>query len=236
MHTTPDTNPAAAILGRRKFLSLSLASGAVIALPACATYPGFSYLEAIRRLLLRSSENAFARLTEPGGYWDEQVGVLGLGDLIGTRGDTLTRILTSTLVKDRLEDAFADIAIEGSYRAAPIVADAVEVIGFANAVELVRGGPRAATTALRGELGMALIDAMVPELGDAIQIASDPLIAELLNVATGTDVGRIAQQLAGNIDDAIWTEIGNEEAFIRENPRATNDPVLIGVFGADAVL
>lgn len=231
MHT-PSTSP----LARRTFLAGGIAASAALALPACATYPGFSLTEAVRRLLLRASENAFARLTAPDGYWDEQVGRLGLGDLIGTRGDTLTRILTSALVKDRLEDAFADIAIEGSYRAAPIVTDAVRVIGFANAIELVRGGPRAATTALRGELGGQLIDAMVPELGDAIRIASDPLVAELINAATGTNVGGIAQRLAGNIDDAIWTEMGNEEAIIRANPESTNDPVLIGVFGANAVI
>ena len=183
----------------------------------------------------KPSERAFQRLTAPDGYWDRQVAQLGLGELLGTRGDTLTRILTSTLFKNRLEDAFADIAIEGSYRAAPIVADAVRVIGLRNAVELVRGGPTAATEALRGELGGQLIDAMVPELGEAIRIASDPLVAELINAATGTDVGGIAQRLAGNIDDAIWTEIGAEEAAIRADPEDTGDPLLISVFGAGSV-
>ena len=224
------------LANRRQLLKGMLGSAVLITIPACASYPGFSLEEAIRRLLLRASENAFARLTEPGGYWDDQVATLGLSRLLGTRGDVLSRILTSRLVTDRLQDAFADIAIEGSFRAAPLVADAVRVIGFANAVELVRGGPTAATEALRGELGLTLVDAMVPELGDAIRVASDPLVAELLNVATGTDVGGIAQRLAGNIDDAIWTEIGVEEPAIRPDPEATRDPVLIGVFGTGAVL
>lgn len=218
-------------LNRRSVLGSGVAGAAMLTLPACASLPGFSMTEAIRRLLLRASENAFARLTAPDGYWDEQVGRLGLSGLLGTRGDTVARVLTSTLFKDRLEGVFADIAIEGSYRAAPIVRDAVGVIGLANAIELVRGGPRAATTALRGELGGRLIDEMVPELGEAIRIASDPLVAQLINSATGTDVGGIAQRLAGNIDDAIWTEMGVEEAAIRADPRATGDPVLIGVFG-----
>ncbi|WP_299193413.1 DUF4197 domain-containing protein [uncultured Erythrobacter sp.] len=219
---------------RRRLLMAGIGGAAVLALPACATIPGFSLTEAVRRLLLRSTEQAFARLTAPDGYWDAQVARLGLGNLLGTRGDTLSRILTSTLFKDRLEGVFADIAIEGSYVAAPIVTDAVRTIGFANAVELVRGGPRAATTALRGELGGRLIDEMVPELGEAIRIASDPLVAELLNAATGADIGGAAQRLAGNIDDAIWTEIGTEEAAIRANPEATGDPLLIGVFGVAA--
>lgn len=223
-------------LARRALLATgvkgTLGLTAIAALPACATYPPFSMTEAIRRLLLQASENAFTRLTQPGGYWDEQVAVLGLGNVLGTRGDVLSRILTSALFKDRLEDAFADIAIEGSYRAAPVVTDAVEVIGIENAIDLVRGGPQAATLALRGELGGRLIDVMVPELGDAIRIASDPLMAELLNAATGTDVGGIARSLAGTIDDAIWTEIGAEEAAIRRDPRPTRDRVLIDVFGS----
>ncbi|MFU7529174.1 DUF4197 domain-containing protein [Qipengyuania sp. ASV99] len=219
-------------LDRRLLMTAGLGGAAMLVLPACTSFPAFSMTEAIRRLLLRASENAFARLTAPDGYWDQQVGRLGLSNMLGTRGDTLTRILTSALFKDRLEDAFADIAIEGSYRAAPIVTDAVRVIGFANAIELVRGGPQAATEALRGELGGRLIDAMVPELGEAIRIASDPLVGQLIDAATGTNVSGIAQRLAGNIDDAIWTEIGAEEAAIRADPRSTRDPVLIGVFGA----
>ncbi len=221
----------------RRAIMRGVGVGAVaLTLSACASLPGLSMTDAVRRLLLLSSENAFARLTAPDGYWDQQVDRLGLANLIGAHGDVVSRILTSTLFKDRLDDAFAAIAVAGSERAAPIVADAVRTIGFANAVELVRGGPQAATTALRGELGDRLIEQMVPELGEAIRIASDPLVAEVVNAATGTDVSGIAQGLAGNIDNAIWNEIGIEEAAIRANPRSTNDPLLIGVFGAGPVL
>ncbi len=219
---------------RRAMFRGTAGAALLITIPACTGYAPWSLEEAIRRLLLRSSENAFARLTEPDGFWDDQVARLGLSNLLGTRGDVVARILTSALFKDRLEGEFADIAIEGSYRAAPIVADAVRVIGLRNAVDLVRGGPQAATTALRGEMGGQLIDAMVPELGEAIRVASDPLVAELLNAATGANVGGIAQRLAGNIDDAIWREIGVEEAAIRANPQATGDPALIEVFGTGA--
>ena len=148
----------------------------------------------------------------------------------------LSGLLTSALLKGRLEGAFADIAVAGSNRAAPIVADAVRTIGFANTIDLVRGGPSAATDALRGQLGGRLITEMVPELGEAMRIASDPVIGQLLNAATGSDISGITQRLAGNVDDAIWSEMGIEEAAIRANPQATGDPVLIGVFGADKVL
>ena len=222
--------------GRRAFLGSMGAGGAVLALPGCASLPGFSFTDAIQRMLFLSTDRAFARMLDGGGYWDQQVARLGLGNALGTRGDVLSRILTSALFKDRLEGAFADIAYEGAERAAPLVADAVRVIGVRNAVDLVRGGPRAATGFLRGEMGETLVEAMVPELGDAMRIAREPLVGQLLAAATGVDVGSVATRFADSIDDTIWGEIGNEEAAIRANPEATRDPLIIGVFGAGAAV
>lgn len=190
--------------------------------------------EAIRRLLLLSSENAFARLTQPGGFWDQQVATLGLGNMLGARGDVMSRILTSGLVKNRLEERFAEFAVEASFRAAPVVTDTVQMIGFQNAIDLVRGGPSAATGFLRAEMGDALIDAMVPGLGNSLRLARDPLIGELMGALTGVHTGEVATRIGREVDNAIWGEIAREEAAIRANPQATRDPMLIGVFGAAA--
>ena len=203
-------------------------------LPGCATYGQISFTEAIRRLLLLSSENAFLRLTAPGGHWDQQVARVGLEQFLGTRGNVLTNILTSALFKDRLEGVVADIAVDASYRAAPIVADTVRTIGWANALDLVRGGPTAASAFLRQEMGEQLVLAMLPEIGEAIRIAEDPLMGQLLSGLTGVDVSGLTRTFAAEVDDVIWGEIAREEAAIRADPAATRDPVLIGVFGAGA--
>ena len=217
---------------RRSLLAGAAGAGALLLLPGCAgTGGGFSLTEAIRRLLLLSSENAFARLTAPGGFWDEQVARIGLNQLMGTRGDVLSRILTSALVKDRLEERFAEFAIDASFRAAPVVTDAVRVIGFENAIDLVRGGPSAASTFLRAEMGTALLDAMVPELGDAIRLSNDPLIGQAIGALTGVNPSDVASRIGREVDNAVWGEIAREEAAIRANPQATRDPLLIGVFG-----
>lgn len=217
---------------RRSLIAGFAGAGALALLPGCAsTGPVFSMEEAVRRLLLLAADSAFARLTEPGGFWDEQVARIGLDQFMGGRGNTLSRILTSQLFKDRLEERFASFAIDASFRAAPVVTDAVRVIGFANALELVRGGPSAASDFLRLELGTALIDAMVPELGEAIRLAEDPLVGEALGALTGVRVGEVAARIGREVDDAIWGEIAREEAAIRRDPGATRDPVLIGVFG-----
>lgn len=231
-----ETMTVASVLPRRRFIAGSLATAAVLALPGCATTGQISFTEAIRRLLVLSSENAFLRLTEPGGYWDRQVAEIGLERFFGTRGNVLTNILTSALFKSRLEGVVADMAVDASYRAAPIVADTVRTIGIANAVALIRGGPTAASTFLRQEMGERLVLAMLPEIGEAIRIAEDPLMGQLLAGLTGVDVSGVARNVATRVDDVIWGEISREEAAIRADPAATRDPVLIGVFGANAAL
>jgi hypothetical protein len=225
------TNTAVAATTRRRLLTGAAAGGALLLLPACATTGGFSLVEAVRRMLLLATENAFARLTAPGGFWDEQVARLGLDNVLGARGDVLSRVLTSALVKDRLEERFASFAIDASFRAAPVVTDAIQVIGFENALALVRGGPSAASGYLRQELGTALLDAVVPELGEALRLSRDPLVGQALSALTGVDVGGVANRFGRQVDDAIWGEIAREEAAIRANPEATRDPAIIGVFG-----
>lgn len=217
--------------GRRAFLGGMAAGGTLLALPACSSLGGFGMVDAIQRILFLSSERAFARMLQGGGFWDEQVGQLGLNNLLGTRGDVLTRILTSTLFKSRLERAFGDIAYEGAERAAPLVTDAVRTIGIQNAVDLVRGGPMAATGFLRGSMGRTLIEAMVPELGTAMRVAQEPLVGELIRGLTSVDLAGATSRFATNIDNTIWREIGVEEAAIRRDPAATRDPLIIGVFG-----
>ena len=221
---------------RRGLLGGIAASGALLALPACNGLGGFGLVDAVQRLLFLSSERAFGRMLQRDGFWDQQVAALGLGNVLGARGDVLSRILTSGLFKSRLDRAFGDIAYRGAERAAPIVTDAVRVIGIQNAIDLVRGGPTAATAFLRGNMGSRLIDAMVPELGTAMRVASDPLVGQALAALTGVDTAQVATRFADIIDETIWREIGNEEAAIRSDPAATNDAAIIAMFGAGARL
>ena len=77
---------------------------------------------------------------------------------------------------------------------------------------------------------------MVPELGQAMRVAQDPLVGQLISAAVGVDVNAAAGRVATKVNDTIWSEIGREEAAIRADPRSTNDPVLIGAFGVGARL
>ncbi|MCW1381430.1 DUF4197 domain-containing protein [Novosphingobium sp. KCTC 2891] len=204
---------------------------AALGLAGCATYGGFSLVEAVRRLLQLSANRAFDRLLAPGGFWDDQFARLSLPEQFGRRGGVLEQILTGPLFKERLARAFNDMAGRAAYRAAPAVTEAVRGMGIRNALALINGRPDEATTYLRGEMSGRLIDIMLPEFGDALRMTNDPLIGQALSALAGVDVGAIANNLAAEADDAIWKSIGREEAEIRRNPRGTGDPVLERAFG-----
>ena len=215
---------------RRAIIRGASIGAAALMLSGCATY-GDRVTNVIERLLLLSSERAFARLTAPGGFWDQQVAQIGLDGFLGARGNVLASILTSGLVKSRLEREFAGFAVDASERAAPVIYDTISVIGVRNTIDLITGGPTAATAYLRGQAGNRVIDAMVPELGDAMRVAQDPLVGQIVSSLAGIDVGGVAGRVANEVNETIWNEIAREEAAIRADPRGTNDPVLIGAFG-----
>ncbi len=213
-------------IGRRAFMAGAAATG-VLALPGCAGIGGLNLVDAVRRLLERSSQGAFAKLTGPGGFYEDQLTRLDLPDVLGSRGNVMQNILTSTLLKGQMQKGFNSLAVAGAKRAAPLVVDAVRMIGINNAIDLIRGGPTAATGFLRTAMAGKLIETMVPVLGDGLRLANDPIIGQALAGLTGVDISGIAQTLSTKADDAIWGQIGREETAIRANPRATNDAVLI---------
>ncbi|HMT47576.1 MAG: hypothetical protein RL702_454 [Pseudomonadota bacterium] len=217
-------------LATRRALLAGSAATAVLLLPGCQTLERINLVEAIRRLLLLSATRAFAMLTAPGGFWDRSVTRLALPDLFDRRGAVLERILTSALVKERLQREFNHVAEDGARRAAPVVADAVQIIGVQNALAILRGGPSAATEMLRGQMGQRLVDVMVPALGDGLRVARDPVVAQALGALTGVDLAGVASRFAVDVDNAIWGEIGRQEGAIRADPASTNDPLLIAAF------
>lgn len=216
-------------MDRRSLMALA-ALAPILALPGCATTGGWSLTDAIERLLTLSSQRAFALLLQPGGFYDSAVARIDVPE--ESRGSALLRrIAGGPVVRERLERLLNDAAEQGAERAAPIVADAIGSIRVTDALAIVRGGPHAATDLLEGQLGGGLIEAMLPELGEALRLADDPLVAELLRASTGVDVSGLVRSVADQANRGIWRAIAAEEAAIRADPRSTRDPVLIGVFG-----
>ncbi|MEQ1498330.1 MAG: DUF4197 domain-containing protein [Novosphingobium sp.] len=216
------------IIARRTFLAGTAAAG-LLALPGCQSMGGFGMVDAIRRLLGLASRNAFAKLTAPGGFWDSEVARFDLPELF-TGGGAVKTLLTSGPFRTSLQKGLNTVAEKGAERAAPVVYEAIRNISVPDAIALVRGGPTAATSYLRSEMGAGLINAMIPGLSDALRVSSDPVLGQAIRALAGVDVGQVAQSIAIKADNSIWYQIGAEEGAIRANPQSTNDPLLIGVF------
>ena len=213
-------------IGRRALLSGLLAAGA-LALPGCASMERMSYVEAVRRLMELASQRAFARLTAPDGFWNSAVARIDLPVLFGKPGSAAAKVLKSPLFREKLQHSLNNMAEDGARRAAPLVAEAARGISITDALALLKGGRTAATTFLRQAMGPGLVNAMIPELDQAMRAAEDPLLNQAIKALAGVDVKDAAHALALEADNAIWYEIGAMEAEIRANPEATNDPVLI---------
>ena len=219
------------VMARRAFMAGTAAAG-VLMLPGCQSMGGgISMVEVIRRLLTLSSQAAFALLTAPGGFWDSEVARFDAPELFGSSGTGLLRnLLTSGVFKQNLQHQLNIVAEKGAARAAPVVYDAVRKISVPDAVGIVRGGPTAATSYLRAEMGPALINAMIPGLTDALRLSADPVVGQAVRALSGVDIGEMAHAIANRADNSIWYQIGHEESMIRAHPETTRDPLLIGVF------
>lgn len=114
---------------RRLFLTGSAATG-LLALSGCQTGPRYSLVEVVRRLLLLSADNALAKLTAPGGFWDSQVARIALPELFGKRGGVLQGVLTSALFRERLHRELNRLAEYGAERAAPVVAEVIRTMSI----------------------------------------------------------------------------------------------------------
>lgn len=213
-------------VSRRAAVAGLLAVGA-LALPGCASMGRPSHVEVVRRLLEAATQQAFAQLTQPDGFWDSTVARIDMPVLFGKTGTIAAGILRSRIFREQLQHQLNNIAEEGARRAAPLVAEAVRHLSIPDAVALLRAGPTGATTYLREQMGPALVNAMIPELGRVMQVTDDPFLAQAIKALAGVDLTDAAHALALGADNAIWYEIGAAEAAIRENPEVTRDPVLI---------
>jgi len=199
----------------------------VLLLPGCANRP-LSLDEAVRRLLMLSSQRAMAQLMAPGGFYDSQVARISLPERFDDRsGRVLTALLGSALLRDRLTRQINRAAEEGADRAAPVIADAIRAMPVRDAVGILRGGGSGATDLLRGAMGNALVGAMLPGIDEGLRLFDNEIVTIALQAWTGIDFTGLRDDVTRKAADAIYDAIAREEAAIRANPRATNDALLI---------
>ncbi|WP_339827270.1 DUF4197 domain-containing protein [uncultured Parasphingorhabdus sp.] len=220
------------IYHRRSILGFGVVAGLLV-LPGCSSLPGLSLTEAIKRLLTLSSQNAFAELLQPNGFFDSEVARISVPDSLG--GSRVTSVATALLrskpIQDRLLKQVNRAAETGAELAAPIVAETIRNMSIADAAAIINGGPRAATSLLQGQLGNTLVDRMLPGVGNGLRLFDNEIINLVLSQATNVDFSSVSRDVTNKVSDAIYRSIGAQEESIRANPRATNDPLLIAVLG-----
>lgn len=199
----------------------------LLALPGCASLPGFGMVDALRRLLTISSQRAFAHLLQENGFFEDEAARIPLP----AAGALASALLRTPFVQDQLLHLMNRAASNAAETAAPIVYDAIRNMSFGDAVSLVRGGPTAATDFLERSMGNAIVDAIFPGVGNALRTFDNGVLNQVVRTATGIDFQGLQRHVTAGTARGIYRAIGREEAAIRANPRATGDPLIIGVFG-----
>jgi Protein of unknown function (DUF4197) len=220
------------IITRRSLLA-GTAAISVLALPGCAGLGGFSLVEAIRRLLSLSAQRAFAALVQENGFLESAAARIDLPSALGGARATnvVSAILTSGAFRNRLTKQVNRAAEKGAELAAPLVADAINNLGVEDAAAIVAGGGGAATGLLQRAMGTALIERMVPGIETGLKLFDSAVVTEALKQVTGIDFAGLRDDITQKASDGIYKAIAREETAIRADPTATNDPLLIGVFG-----
>ena len=214
------------LLSRRSLLAAGCALP-FLALPGCASLPGFGMVDALRRLLTLSSQRAFARLLQEDGFFADEAARIPLpggGAIAGA-------LLRTPVVQNQLLRLMNRAAANAAEVAAPMVYDSIRSMSFGDAVSLVRGGPTAATDFLQRAMGNTIVDAMFPGVGNALRSLDNGILNQVIRTATGIDFAGLQRHVTESAASGIYRAIGREEAAIRANPRATGDPLIMGVFG-----
>lgn len=220
---------------RRRVLAQAAVLLPLVALAGCATPLGsYGVEEGVRRLLTLSSQRAFARLTEPGGFYDDQLTRLVLPQTGGN--DVLGAVLRTNAVRGRVARALNDVAVDAADRATPVVLDSIRSLTLTDALAVLRGGPTAATDLLQRHVGGALVEAMFPEFSSGLRSDTLEILTAIAGARTGIDYAALARTGAEQAGQAIFRAIGREEAAIRADPRSTRDPTLIALLGGASLV
>lgn len=233
-------------VGRRGFLTAGAAVAGVLLLPGCTTSGGASGMasagrstgarngpasaEVARRLLELSTRNAFTRLTAPDGFWGSAVARINMPVLFGRSAKGMPGVLRQPKFREQLLHRLNVIAEDGARAAAPQVAEAIRTLAFENPDAIVMGEATSATSYLRAKVGPTLVNAMIPAMDRLLRAADDPIISQAVAALKGVNMADAAHALALGADNAIWYEIGGEEATIRREPAKTGDALMIRAF------
>lgn len=221
------------LLTRRRMI-FAVAALPLATLPACTTLgdlEGFGFENALRRLMTVSSQRAFTNLLTDNGFFSDDLARVPLPPELAGAGGIASALLRTPAVQNQLLGIMNRAASDAAEAAAPVVYGSIRNMTITDAMALVRGGPTAATDFLQRAMGTAIVDAMFPDVGNALRLLDNGIVNQIVQSATGISFAGLQRYVSQSAADGIYRAIGREEAAIRANPRSANDPVIASMFG-----
>jgi hypothetical protein len=152
-------------------------------------------------------------------------------------GNTLRKVGLGSLVDD-FESKMNASAEEAASKAAPIFANAVRSMSFADAMGILKGGPTAATDYFKAKTSDQLramyepiVRAKMDQLGTARLYNSLMAKYDAIPLTSKPDFSLDAY-VTDKALDGLFSKLGDMETDIRENPAARTTALLKRVFGS----
>jgi hypothetical protein len=221
-------------LQRRSFI---LAALATTSLSACANMGGLggtNLVEAIKQLLLLSTQRSLSKLGSEGGFLNNAAAKIGMGDVLNSNSMGSALALMNQLgLLNGVERGINKAAEQAAGKIAPWIADGVKSMSITDAASIINGPGDAATNLLKTAVGNKLQGELGGIIGGAMQTMN--VLGPLMNTVGinigGLNLGDITAGVTQKASNAIFGAIANEERAIRANPLETGNADIIGAFG-----
>ncbi|WP_226636841.1 DUF4197 family protein [Novosphingobium profundi] len=181
--------------------------------------------DVVRHLLAAAAKEAIAILTKSEGFWNSSVARVGLPEIFKSQ-PSLSETQKSALMYEQNR-----LAEEAVREVAPRARAPIAKLEVPDTDEILGGSFTAATSYLRAQVGMGLIEAMTPILVDILKKHDDSYTMKVVKSLPEVTLAQAAAAMAVEADNAIWYEVGVQEASLRRDPEPSGDPLLISAFG-----
>ncbi len=222
-------------MDRRYFILASLATSS-LSLGACAGMGGpgsVNLVEAIKQLLLLSTQRGLGKLASVGGFLNNGATKIGMKDALG--GNEMGAVLAALNqlgVLNGVETGLNRAAEQAADKIAPWIADGVKGMNISDAASIINGPGDAATNLLKTALGNKLQSELGGLVSGALQTLNvlGPLMGAVgINIG-GLNIGDLVGGVTNKVGNVIFGAIATEERAIRANPQSTGNATIIAAF------
>jgi Protein of unknown function (DUF4197) len=221
------------IMDRRGFVLAALATSSLAACAGMGGLGGVNLVEAIKQLLLLSTQRGLGKLASDGGFLNNAAAKIGMGDVLGNGNmGTALAVLNQMGVLGGVETGLNRAAEQAAGKIAPWIADGVKTMSINDAASIINGPGDAATNLLKTAIGNKLQSQLGGLVGGALQAMNvlGPLMgAAGINIG-GLNLGNLTNGVTQKAGNVIFGAIASEERAIRANPQATGNAAIMGAF------